>query len=389
MTGRPTILLSADYFRPGFKAGGPIRTLGNLVDHLGGEIDFRILTRNNDFSDPAPYPGIAPDCWTAHGPAKVWYASPEGMNREALATLLNDTPHDLLYLNSFFSGGFTIPLLMLRRKGRIPSRPVLLAPRGEFSPEALALKAWKKSAWLTVATLLGVYEKIAWQASGPHEAAQIKKRFPAAPVTLAPNLPGAVPESVPPNREKRPGRLEILFLGRLSPMKNVQGLFEMLHGVSGQVRLTLCGPRENAAYWEACRPAREGLPENVTVQEMGEIPPVGIPAVIADHHLLFLPTLGENFGHAILECLSQGCPALISDRTPWRGLAKADAGWDLPLEEPARFTAVLNDCIALGPKEWATKRAAAAAFARETAGLDAGLAANRALFAGALAGGGR
>ena len=37
--------------------------------------------------------------------------------------------------------------------------------------------------------------------------------------------------------------------------------------------------------------------------------------------LFLLPTGGENFGHAIFEALACGVPALISDQTPWRGLA--------------------------------------------------------------------
>lgn len=35
------ILTLADYYLPGYKAGGPIRTLANMVDMLGDEFKFR------------------------------------------------------------------------------------------------------------------------------------------------------------------------------------------------------------------------------------------------------------------------------------------------------------------------------------------------------------
>ena len=67
-----------------------------------------------------------------------------------------------------------------------------------------------------------------------------------------------------------------------------------------------------------------------------------MPALYATHDLLILPTQGENHGYVIQEALLSGCPVLISDRTPWRGLAALGVGADLPLEQPERFVAWLD-----------------------------------------------
>ena len=48
-----------------------------------------------------------------------------------------------------------------------------------------------------------------------------------------------------------------------------------------------------------------------------------------------------------------GCNCVVSDRTPWRGLEEAGAGWVLPLEKPERFRAVLQRCVDMGPEEYA------------------------------------
>jgi glycosyltransferase involved in cell wall biosynthesis len=58
-----------------------------------------------------------------------------------------------------------------------------------------------------------------------------------------------------------------------------------------------------------------------------------------------MPSAGENFGHTMLEALSAGLPLVISDRTPWKGLAADQAGWDLPLDDPEGFTAVLQQLV--------------------------------------------
>ncbi len=64
-----------------------------------------------------------------------------------------------------------------------------------------------------------------------------------------------------------------------------------------------------------------------------------------DHHILALPTQGENFGHAIFEALSEGKPVLISDQTPWRNLRPQNAGWDLDLHQPQLFSQALQEAI--------------------------------------------
>ena len=49
------ILTFVDYYLPGYKAGGPIRTIANMVSQLGGEFEFLIVTRERDFLDTVPY----------------------------------------------------------------------------------------------------------------------------------------------------------------------------------------------------------------------------------------------------------------------------------------------------------------------------------------------
>src|ERR1019366_8134603 len=81
---KPSVLVMADHYLPGTKGGGPIRSIANLVDALGEEIDFRIVTRDRDLGDGAPYPSVTPNTWMEVGKARVVYLSPERLSPVSL-----------------------------------------------------------------------------------------------------------------------------------------------------------------------------------------------------------------------------------------------------------------------------------------------------------------
>src|SRR5579862_5514192 len=73
------VLILSDYYLPGELAGGPIRSLANLVEVLGDEFDFRIVTRNHDLGATTPYANIKSSVWAESGKAQVWYV-PRGLS---------------------------------------------------------------------------------------------------------------------------------------------------------------------------------------------------------------------------------------------------------------------------------------------------------------------
>jgi glycosyltransferase involved in cell wall biosynthesis len=97
------------------------------------------------------------------------------------------------------------------------------------------------------------------------------------------------------------------------------------------------------AYWQKCQEAIAALPANIRVSLPGQLDNEEVMQKIGEAHVLYMTSVGENFGHSMLEGLCVGRPLLISDRTPWRGLEHDRAGWDLPLEEPERFRRVLQE----------------------------------------------
>jgi glycosyltransferase involved in cell wall biosynthesis len=375
------ILLLLPHYLPGTAYGGPVRTAANLVARLGGEYEFLVLSRNRDFGAEQPY-ALPADRWLPGEGAECFYASPGSLGAAALAERIRERAPRLVCLSSFFHPGFSLLPQRLWQAGRLGDCGLALAPRGELAAAALARKSLRKRAWLQVHRALGWRRGPLWQAASEHEAADIRRVLgPRVEIALAPNLAAPLPP-VPARLEpKRPGRLRLLFLARMQAMKNPLFLIERLAAlrVEGEIELSLHGPLEDEALWRRCAQAAAALPERIRVHHGGPAQPGELPALFAAHDLLAAPSLGENFGHSILEALCHGLPVIASDRTPWRGLEARRAGFDLPLEQPVLFEQALGRFLALDESGWQEWSRGARALGAAAAEDPEALAANREL----------
>jgi glycosyltransferase involved in cell wall biosynthesis len=382
---RPRILALVYCYLPGFKSGGPVRSLAGLVDQLGDQFDIWIVTRDRD-KDDAPYDTVRRGAWQRVGGANVYYARPEELTLAGIRRILRGCDFDLLYLNSFFNPLFTIRPLVLRRLGLIARRPAIIAPRGELAKAAKGLKWLRKRVYFAMAKATGLLRGLSWQASTASEADEIRRHVGPSPrVTVARNhsARGVVPalESRP---AKRPGALRIVMLSRIAPMKNLLYALECLQHVDGDVEMDLYGPIDDPDYWAKCQPAIRAMPPAVRVRHLGSVPHAQARETIANYDLFFLPTLNENFGHAILDALVAGCPVLISQGTPWRRLAEHGVGWDIPLDDRSAMLAALQRAIAADAPEWTAMRERAQQFGLQHANDIESRQQNLELFRGAM-----
>ena len=67
------IFLVAGGYLPGYKSGGPIRAIVNIVDWLGDDYQFFIMALDRDTGDTAPYPNVNVGEWQQVGKAQVLY----------------------------------------------------------------------------------------------------------------------------------------------------------------------------------------------------------------------------------------------------------------------------------------------------------------------------
>ena len=386
-TGRPIILVLMGGFWPGGDSAGPNQSLKGFCAALAEDYDIRIIARDRPFGGRAR---IAPTtAWTDLGFAKVTYLEGLRFGADGLGRLLRETPYDILMLNGFFDREFTLPTVLMRKAGLIPKVPTLLSPRGEFGGGALSLKAPVKQAWLAMVRLAGLLKGVTLHATSEEEATDIHARLPFAPRPLvAPNIRPLFEQ--PPDRAKTANVLSLVFLGRITPVKNIDYAIKALSLAKTPARFDIIGPASDPAYAKVCEDLAAGLPGHLQVTFLGEIANDDAPAVMAGYDLMFMPTLGENFGHSIFEALGAGTPVLISNRTPWRDLEARHAGFDLPLADPAAFAAAIDRYAALteaGRKLWrdgaraeaerATRASNAVALSRQMLETVAGQAGGR------------
>ena len=355
---RPRVLVVADYYLPGFRAGGPVRAISNTIRRLTPDADFFLVTRDHD-ADGSKYRDVVVGRWTESTAGRVLYVP--RLTPALLQRCVADTACDVIWLNSFFSRA-SIGVLAYRRIGRI-RRPVLLAPRGEFASSALAMKSHRKAIALWALRWTGCLPGIYWLASSEFERQDIHQMVGSQRVSCVPESVAEMPESDEGWGVKSEFQLRAVFASRIAPMKNLLFLLEVLSRCRGDIHLDIIGPPEDATYWATCRAAIERLPSNVKVAYAGETTHHDLQRRLSAYDLMILPTHGESFGHIIVEAWAAGCPVLISDRTPWRGLREQGVGWDVPLEHNA-WTAALGECLALGPEAHRALRRRAGARAR-------------------------
>ena len=124
------ILIFSDWYLPAYKAGGPVRSISNLVSLLQGSAELFILTSDRDLGDAQPFEDVSLDVWIDLKPqTKLCYISIENQNYEYLKSKILEVNPDVVYLNSMYSKVFSLYPLWFLLKNNDECRWIL-CPRG-------------------------------------------------------------------------------------------------------------------------------------------------------------------------------------------------------------------------------------------------------------------
>ena len=77
---KPIALVFVKHFKPGYRAGGPTRSIINIVDCLKNRIDFRIVCLSYDHNSVEKYKNIKANKWNAKYGIKILYLNRKVMN---------------------------------------------------------------------------------------------------------------------------------------------------------------------------------------------------------------------------------------------------------------------------------------------------------------------
>ena len=313
-------------FPPARFGGGPIRTLDALTDQQPERFHSLIFTSDRDLGESIRLPVRSNQRIEGSGRDK-YYVSVDGL--KTLATgyrVVRNYRPSIIYLNGFFTPIFSLVPQLLSALGFFQGAGLVLAPRGEFSPGALAIRSRKKRWFLRLFKGLRLHRRVVWHASSVREMQDIQREFGARAKVLIRENETRLPESAElPDGESR-GPLRVIFVSRISEKKGLHRLLESLCGTSGEIELSVFGNVEDVDYFKLCEEIADRLPPSVRYRFRGHLNPDSVRSELVHFDLFAFPTAGENFGHVIAESLSSSCPVMCADNTPWTEIVRSHGG---------------------------------------------------------------
>jgi len=340
------VLVLYEYFYPGFKAGGPIQSLVNLVLSMQHQYEFYVATTAYDIQTATPYPNVVCNKWVDTQlspnalPVKVWYSSNVKPGYKELLHTIQTSGCTTIYINGFYTNYFLFPLLYLKLE-KLKNIDCIVAPRGMLQKGALSVKPFQKKIYFTVIKCLGILKFVRYHATNEEEKQDIQNMFgEKTSINVATNIPKPPFEKYRQSTKKN-DELRLVFLSLITEKKNLLLLLQYLQSYSNTIVLDIYGPVKDKAYWQQCLQAIQALPKNIQANYKGDAEPHTVQNIFTGYDAMILLTKGENFGHAIYESLSVGTPVIISHFTPWNNLQEKKAGWNIDINKKEELLTTL------------------------------------------------
>ena len=354
------ILVLIDWYKPAYKAGGPISSVYNLTQLLGDHIEFYVVTSDRDLNEKLPLEGIKYNQWVTHGKVKVRYLSKGQEKRSVLKEIVEQLSPDRIYLNGIFSYFYSVLPLFLFKNYHI-----IISPRGMLINEALKIKSYKKRCFLFFMKWLNGYRNVIWQFSNQQEYLESQQSVSVNRHYIIPNLT----QSIKAQSRQENSVFKLISVCRVNRIKNIHFFLNVLKEVDFECNYTIVGSIEDKDYHSELKRLIKELPPKVSVQFVGPKPYHEIEKQFAHSSLFISTSKNENYGHSIIEALGNGIPVLVSKACPWNQLESHYAGYRLPLEK-SFFLEKLTEFKLMSSKEKSQFKKGAKAYYQKFANPD-------------------
>jgi len=338
------ILIFIDSFFPGEKGGGTIVSIKNLAKLLHEEFDILICTKNHDLNTKKTYERIIPNKLSKFENLDVLYL--DKINVSILKKTITDFTPDIIYINSFFS---VLSIMVIFINNFQSPKKIVISPRGELQENALKIKFLKKFFYLKLFNFFKFSRDLVFLSTSDIEKSCVKNLFRNNKLAVIPNIVDL--QDFKPIC-KNENFLKLVFFSRIVKKKNLLFALTCLAEVKYDVVFDIYGPIEDNAYWNKCLNVIKNLPSNIIINYKGCIPNSEVYQRIREYHALLLPSVSENFGHAIVESMVAGLVPIISNNTPWVNLQDSNAGWSLSLNDKDSFVEAISSLCLLTSKNF-------------------------------------
>jgi len=140
-------------------------------------------------------------------------------------------------------------------------------------------------------------------------------------------VPNGVDAPIQIERERGSARnsLQILYLGRLHPIKGIENLLQAVAQMDSSIRLSICGDG-NANYRTSLKHMVAELGLNGRVIFHGPVNDEAKELQFLAADVVVVPSFKEAFCMVIAEALAHGVPVIASTGTPWEQIGAAGCG---------------------------------------------------------------
>ena len=311
----------SEYFYPFADAGGPLRSIENILFFFDKNSNVCILTSSSDYNNkllPKDYVtnNIVADKVTGH---KISYVS--NCFSGLLFLFKTLTRNDVLYINGLFKPSLNLLPILISNK-------LIICPRGMLQFSLLKQKRTVKQLYLCLLKFIFLFKNVQWHATTKQEALEIINVFGRKTnIKVISNIP-VKPFAVYKNYIKQPQILSLVYYGLIVENKGLLTLIQTLKSLNYPVSLDIYGSVKDQDYWKLCQQEFNNNNSLASFNYKGHANPADSQTILAGYDALVLLTKGENFGHSIYESLSVGTPVIISNKTPWVFKESATpAGW--------------------------------------------------------------
>ncbi len=362
MSKKRVLIIYRSYF-PAQSHLGPATAIKNLVDNMSSDYDFHILTLNHDFTTGSRL--FAQPHLRVVMPHVVIEYIPRGLKGLRILAGRLAEEFDVVDIQCAFDPLLAIPALILCKLGLAGRSKLFHTPHGIFMDVIMATRRSRKALYCRFTDLLGLYRNVIHLAGSPGEKRDIdRNHLRRQNVAVVSQFVEPLPAASPRNEKPR-NRLRIAFVGRVTGQKNLTAAIEMLRQLHVPATLDVFGDTIDTDYYERCVGMIKAGTGPCEIHFKGNVNKESLLQALPHYDVLLHPTLGENFGHSIVEALHLGLPVLISDHSPWTDVEASHAGWALPLSNTSAFADKLAAIYAMG-EEWSELSAGAIQYARRT-----------------------
>lgn len=310
------ILILIKYFLPGEKSGGPLSTIRNLIDVYYDEFDLHIVCLNHDINSKETY-DVKCNCWLHKSKYNIMYVK-ESFGKKEYFKLFSE--FSCIYACGLYEKASRYLALYSKKNKKCRA---IIAPMGTLSDGALGIKSLKKRLYFLYSKLFNIYKNIVWSVSSSYEKNDLGKIFKHPNKVVIAEDSVSFKTFTTPLRLKKEGKLKIVSLSRIAPIKNIDFSLKVLKEINDiEIDFDIYGFNEDVSYFNECCEIMKSLPDNIHASFKGSISHSEVGQILLEYDLFLLPTKGENFGHVIYEALNYGCIPIISDKTPWTFLNK-------------------------------------------------------------------